>query len=900
LDTAVHTSRAENPATLIGRTIGHYKVLSKLGEGGMGVVYRAEDTKLKRPVALKFLAAHLLGNNEIKERFRREAEAAAALSHSNIAVIYEIDESDDRSFIAMEFIEGPTVGERVTEGPLKLEEVLDVSIQSAQGLQAAHERGVVHRDIKSANLMVTPEGQVKIMDFGLAQLAERSRLTETTTVLGTPSYMSPEQAMGKKTDRRTDIWSLGVVLYEMVAGKLPFRGERQEAIVYGITNEDPEPVTALRAGLPMELEWIIGKALAKEPDERYQRADELLVDLRGLKKKLESGKSTIRRSKTTSQIGVALPSAGQVQRWERRKQTMLLGIASLAVLLALAFAFTRSPIAEAPLRRFILPANGVPTLPSISPNGQHVAYLTAPMTNDGVLWVQDLDQGQPRAVFGPAFFRSGPPAWSPDSKLIAFRSRAEIKKISVGGGPAVTVCEAPGLAFTWMPDGQSIGLSVEGQLHQVPSRGGSPEPWLEPQMEGRRVMQFAFFGLEEGIDKLLYVEGRQPRDAEIFAFDRASGRHEKLAAGRDPTYALSGHVVYENIDPPGIWAVPFSVKTMKASGDPFQVAKNGERPSVALDGTLAYLEVPPSSGLAQLVWRDRKGNKLGTIGQPQDKRILNATLSPDGRRVAVAGEEDGNQDVWIHEVGRPVKTKVTTHEAPDMWPVWSPTGETIAFVSGRSGGRDLYLKNADGTGEATVLLSTPEAAEYLCGWSRDGKILLGYRMRRPGAGLQTGDIFYLKQKEDGSGYDEVPFSQTSAVELVPQLSPNGRFLAYISNESVRNEVYVQSFPQGGGRRRVSVNGGLAPRWRADGKELFYVENADTLMAVRVSVSPALTLSAPESLFSSRGLFGLLHYDVTPDGEKFVLSEKLNAEEEAPATVRVVQNWFAEFKGRQDN
>ncbi|MDA1315979.1 MAG: serine/threonine-protein kinase, partial [Acidobacteria bacterium] len=298
---------------LIGTTISHYRITEKLGEGGMGVVYRAEDTNLKRPVALKFLAAHLLNDNEIKARFRREAEAAAALSHPNIAVIHEINESDGHSFIAMEFVEGPTVADKITDRPLKLEEALDITTQAAQGLQAAHESGIVHRDIKSTNLMVTSKGQVKILDFGLAQLAERSKLTDTTTILGTPSYMSPEQAMGEKTDRRTDLWSLGVVLYEMVAGKPPFGGERQEAVLYGIINEEPEPVTSLRAGLPMELEWIIGKLLAKDRNERYQHAEDLLVDLRSLLKDTELRRSVAIRVLPQS-------SEKQIEQRQRRQQ----------------------------------------------------------------------------------------------------------------------------------------------------------------------------------------------------------------------------------------------------------------------------------------------------------------------------------------------------------------------------------------------------------------------------------------------------------------------------------------------------------------------------------------------------------------------------------------------------
>jgi len=278
----------------------------------MGVVYKAEDTKLERTVALKFLASHLLEDEEGRARFIREAKAAAALDHTNICTVHEIDEVNGETFIAMAYLEGQTVKDKIGERPLQLDEALDIAAQTAQGLQAAHGKGIVHRDIKSANLMVTPQGQVKIMDFGLAQLAERSKLTETATLLGTPSYMSPEQAVGEKADRRTDLWSLGVVLYEMVAGRLPFEGERQEAVLYGISNEEPEPVTALRARLPMELERIIGKALAKDRNERYQHAEDLLVDLHSLQKKLASGKSTILKARAGTQtVATQLAPTGQ-------------------------------------------------------------------------------------------------------------------------------------------------------------------------------------------------------------------------------------------------------------------------------------------------------------------------------------------------------------------------------------------------------------------------------------------------------------------------------------------------------------------------------------------------------------------------------------------------------------
>ena len=310
---------------MLGQTISHYRITEKLGEGGMGVVYKAEDTKLERTVALKFLAAHLVSDEEIRKRFEREAKAAAALNHPNICTVFEIDEVEGRIFLAMALVEGSSVKDKISERPLKLDEALDIARQTAQGLQAAHAKGVVHRDIKPANLMIDLQGRVKIMDFGLAQLSDRTRLTQTAVVVGTPAYMSPEQAQRQPTDRRTDLWSLGVVLYEMVTGRLPFGGEREQAVLYAISNEEPEPVTALRAGLPMELEWILGKCLAKNPAGRYQHADDLIVDLKNLQEKLKSGRSAIlRTSAAATTVGArhAVPGGAETEMGSRAQHAV--------------------------------------------------------------------------------------------------------------------------------------------------------------------------------------------------------------------------------------------------------------------------------------------------------------------------------------------------------------------------------------------------------------------------------------------------------------------------------------------------------------------------------------------------------------------------------------------------
>ena len=700
---------------MIDQTISHYKITEKLGEGGMGVVYKALDTKLKRPVALKFLRADVVEDAEAKERFLREAQAAAALDHPNICTVHEIDEAEGQTFLAMAFVAGRTIKDKISDRPLKLDEVIDIASQTAEGLKAAHSRGVVHRDIKPANLMLTEEGQVKIMDFGLAQLAEQSRLTKTATILGTPAYMSPEQTRRKPTDRRTDVWSLGVVIYEMVTGRLPFAGERQEAVLYAIGNEDPEPITALRAGLPIELDFIVGKALAKDAADRYQHVEEMIVDLRRLGKELKSPETTFPRQGSEPDSNPPQPADPErtalVPKQRLRLHQALLAL-TVAIALALAFAYFRQPVPERPVRRFAftppVPVSQGPfkTDVIISPNGEHIAFTAA--GTEGRLWVQDLDQQEPRALEGTGDARA--PFWSPGSDFIGFATAKEIKKVSVQGGPPDRLCQHPCSFFgggSWSADSEAIvfacGMPTRA-LYEVPSVGGTPKRLTLPDVPDAASMGTTeevggphFLPLESGDRVLVAAAAVSARPPDMVIVDLKTGWRGTLGTGVFPFYAPSGHLVYR----PAffsyeLWALPFSLDTLQATGEPFPIVRNARACSVASDGTLVYLDVSGSTR-QRLVWLDRMGEKTGEIGEVYENIAL-PNLSPGGRRLAFAAAENANSDLWILDIERAVRTRLTSDRAPDIFPIWSPAGDQVAFTSSRAGKFDIFLRRADGGG----------------------------------------------------------------------------------------------------------------------------------------------------------------------------------------------------------
>ena len=600
----------------------------------------------------------------------------------------------------------------------------------------------------------------------------------------------------------------------------------------------------------------------------------------------------------------------------RRVALLAVGLAAAAALLAAGvFLGMRlrepSPSAAGPLRQFgftppvVMQANTIEQHANlaVSPDGRHIVF-TALAENR--LWVYDLERGESHPLEGTE--GADDPFWSPDSESIAYFSGAQIRKIPAQGGPAMRLYQRPGSTQdrggdnrlkggTWSPDGDSIVFSEDGSLFEIPAQGGVPEllvapeespPAQEPSGKPWGLIRWPHFApAEAGARVLLYTFGTV-NERTMMVHDLEDGRQEILGPGELPFYAPSGHVLHQagptDYD---LWALPFSWRTFAATGPAFPIAQNARLPMAASDGTLVYLDL---GGGAQwrLVWIDRQGKNTGTIGEPHHTIIRHTALSPDGRRVAVSAADSGNYDVWIHDVERPVKTRLTQYEGQDLQPRWSPQGDRIAFSSGRSGDRDVYVVRSDGSGDPNLLYESPDSREDPDDWSADENILVFSR-------YPEREVFYLSRQEVGDGYEETLFVEGA---WHARLSPDGRYLAYESQESGRTEIYVRSFPGGADRQRVSLNGGTNVRWRRDGKELFYVE-IDTLMAVPASTSPRLTIGSPQGLFSvDPSAAGASYYDVAPDGQRFVLPEPV--EESSNAKIRIVQNWYEEFRDREQD
>jgi serine/threonine protein kinase/Tol biopolymer transport system component len=856
---------------MIGQTLSHYKIIEKLGAGGMGEVYLAEDAKLDRTVALKFLPPDMATEADVKARFVQEAKAASALKHPNVCPIHDIQEHEGRLYIVMEHVEGATLTDK--KGQLSVKKAVDVIAQVAEGLAAAHEKGIIHRDIKADNIMLRDDGIAQIMDFGLAKLRGVSRLTREGSTVGTTAYMSPEAIQGHDSDHRTDIYSLGVVLFELVTGRLPFDAVHETAVMYEIVNVDAPPISAIKPDIDPELDRIVLECLDKDPDERYQSARELAKDLRRHNRS-SSGRQRASQVSTIKpvyqQSGIA-PAAHQSSAYQsavhpvaeqpaahsaaaptkRSKLPWIVaGISFLAFFMLFAsnmgwvnFYINRTAVPARVTRAHILiPEDGqLASLGgghiAISPDGTMLAYVaTDSASSEAFLWVRPI--ATLTALKLPGTRDAQYPFWSPDSRNIGFFQNGKMMKIAAAGGPALTICDAgSGRLGSWNADNVIVfSPTFRETLMKVAAAGGVPEtltvrdttqkdlthrwPWFLP--DGQHYLHFARTGSGSGSEN----------DAICLRSLDGTVYKRLVPAASNPAYA-SGHILY--LRESTLMAHPFDLDALEFTGDAFPVAEDVSFNNqfskgsftVSQNGVLAYQSGSFLAG-SQLLIYGRDGTVLDSIGDPET--YFDFSLSPDESHVlADVRDQNTNQyDIWSYHLGRGIKTRLTFAPEDDGAGVWHPDGERFVFGSERAGPASLMTKAANGVGDASPLhVSAGEA--FPTSWSPDGKyVVFDYT---DSVDSRVNHIWALDVEGDGT-----PIQLTSSEfdEYTGILSPDGRWLAYVSEESGTEEVFVAPFPSMSSKWQVSVgSGGDRPRWRRDGKELFYFNNEDEIMAVDV-------------------------------------------------------------------
>jgi eukaryotic-like serine/threonine-protein kinase len=881
---------------MIGREISHYRILEELGRGGMGVVYKAQDFKLERLVALKFLPPDLTRDREAKQRFIHEAKAASALQHNNICVVYDIDEtSDGQVFMCMEYLAGGTLKQKIERGPLKVEEAIDFGIQVALGLTKAHEHGIVHRDIKSANILVTEDGLVKIVDFGLAKLTGRTVLTKAGSTVGTIAHMSPEQTKGDSVDHRTDIWSLGVEIYEMVAGQMPFKGDYDNAVIYSIANIDPEPLTGLRTGVPMELERIVTKALRKKPEDRYQHINDMLVDLRVLRSDLP------RMTTSSPAIGLSQP-ARRVSRWRQLTPWFVALVMALVALGIFWRPWSEPRFTNQRQVSFTVfsqegdSLNGIAgsiASVAISRDGRKLVYG---VLRDGIsrLYFRALESLQARTIAGTEGARN--PFFSPDGNWVGFFAGGYLKKVSLLSGAPQIICKAEyGAGGTWGGDNTIVFVKwVESNgLYEIKADGSGNERQIKVTVD----TPFNWFGYPEFLPDaktVIVTISRSQYENYIAIVSTETGKTRFLIEGSEyARYSPSGHIIYSRTGEGDLWAVPFSVSDLELSGSPFPVLDGVRQFALSETGTLVYT---PGSGIQQndtVALVNRKG-EIKPLPIPAGA-FHGLRFSPDGKRL-VFGWHQTRVNLWIYELDRNVLRRFTDEQGNDWTPLWTPDSRHILFQSNRAGqGFRLFLKALDAEGPGAPLTETNHKQQPGC-WTADGKALIF----QEGVFPETlHDIMLLPLDGDRTPR---PLLRTKYNERFPVLSPDGRWLAYGSDESGRWEVYVRHYPDLEDITRISIEGGVAPMWNPDGDELFYWDtNLQTLVFVSVRAGRALEIGKPKLFARGNFSFGnnswYRSYDIAPDGKSLVMILK-GTSGTSPRQFHVVLNWFEELKARE--
>jgi serine/threonine-protein kinase len=884
-----------------GTKLGPYEIGAPLGAGGMGEVYRARDTRLDRTVAIKVLPQHLADTPEARQRFEREARAVSALNHPHICTLHDVGSQDGTEYLVMEYLEGETLAARLEKGPLPLEQVLKLGVEISDALDKAHRQGIIHRDLKPGNIMLTPTG-AKLLDFGLAKAAlpqasgmtltaavtRTTPVTQQGTIVGTFQYMSPEQVEGKEVDARSDIFSFGAVLYEMLTRRRAFPGKSQLSVASAILEKDPEPISTLQPLTPPMLERAVKRCLEKEPNDRWQTARDLLLELKWI---AEGGSQVM-----LTPIGAA---RGIRERW---RGTLLLGVTSLlvAAIASLAVWYLK-PMPPRPISRTVITlppgqrlAGLDQTAVALSPDGTRLVYVAIQGGGQQQLYLRPMDSLEARPI--PSTEGAVNPFFSPDGQWVGFYGGQKLKKVSLNGGAAMTLgAVVTPHGASWGSQG-TIAFAPAGAsvLQQLSEAGGASQPLtrLEKGEGSHRWPEYL-----PGGKALLFTSGASVanwNNAKVAVQSVGTGERRNLVqGGTQPRYAASGHLVYAQGG--NLMAMPFDQQRLAVTGAAVPVVEGilqfrssgAAQYSLSASGSLAYVPGAIQADQRRMVWVTRTGAEQPSTAPAHAYR--GPRLSPDGQRIAVAIEEQEAQ-IWLYDLSRETLTRLTFEGNVNVNPVWTRDGKRITFTSNKEGPQNLFWQLADGSG-GLERLTTSESVNTPSSWSPDGQLLAFWEVN-----AATGwDIWVLRP----SDRKVQPFLRTAFNESVPRFSPDGRWLAYISDESGRYEIYVQPYPGPGGKWQISTEGGTEPVWNPNGRELFY-RSGDKMMAVDIATQPGFSAGKPRVLFEGRyeptpATFP--NYDVSPDGQRFLMLKPAEANEAAPTQINVVLNWFEELKRR---
>jgi len=870
-----------------GTQLGPYEILAVVGAGGMGEVYRATDTRLDRPVAIKVLSSHIAADPESRERFDREARTISSLNHPHICTLYDVGHQDGIDFLVMEYLEGQTLTERLAKGPLAIEQALHHAIEIADALDQAHRKGIVHRDLKPGNVMLTKTG-TKLLDFGLAKLQPMAssnagasmlpttppNITAAGTILGTLQYMAPEQLEGGSADARTDIFAFGVISYEMVTGRKAFDGKSQASLIASIMGTQPPAMTALQPMTPIALEHVVRKCLAKDPDDRWQSARDLTTELRWIADP----------SSGAAFSGAASTSAAAPAPGTRERIWIGIAAAALAALaVALFFVKQQPPIDRDVVRLSVsFPERAlVSGAAQVSPDGRRLAIIAA-SAGRSLIWTRSLDA----LSWSPVEGTDNPQitSWSADSRFIGFFQGGKLRKVDLGTGAIQTLCDAPqGGGAAWSRNGTVI-FGASGGLFEVPDTGGTPKALTVVDATRHEIGHRYPHFLPDAKHFIYLARASRPEESAIYVASLDDARHPRLLlrSDFDATYA-SGYVLF--VRDRTLFAQAFDTSTLQLAGnavpvvEQLEVSQGARGFSVSDNGRLTTRSGTTNS---QLTWFDRGGKVLGTIGTPGTYR--NPALSPDEKRLIVerVDAQTGTNDLWLIELARGTMSRFTFDPADDLCPIWSPDGRRIIYYSAREP-HGFYQKDSTGVGnDELVYKATVLGVED---WSADGRFIT---YETVDAQTST-DMWTLHLDKDPTAS---VFLRTRFIEGMGQLSPSGKWIAYSSNESGRFEVYAQTFPVPGSKSQISTTGGTQPRWRRDGRELFYIDGSeDRLMAVTVGADATFEAGTPKALFpvalNARTTADRNHFVVSADGQRFLMN--LAADQRTMSMVLML-NW----------